>query len=760
MSALEETVATDHPFETSLLEHGSQGVIGAALPRIDGPLKVSGQATYTAEYAIDNVAHGHLVLATVPRGTVAGLDDAAAHAVPGVIEVISVLTHPKLVRHTQEPGATDAYPAPGAQVLYAGQPIALVLAESPEAAREAALLLRARYDEQPGSVTFEGREDEADRPEDSGGAGVAWTEQGDIEQAMRDAEVSLDATYTTPSQNSAAMEPHATIAQWDAEGQKLTLHSALQMLSTDRKQLAKALDISPDNIRLIARYVGGGFGSKLYIGPDTVAAALGAQAIGRPVKVVMTRQQVMQCTLRRTNTQQRIRLGASRDGKLSAMGHDTVASNLPGLDFFESCGASTHFMYTAAHRHIHHDLLRLNWLAAGSMRAPGEGVGGLALESAMDEMAAKLGLDPIEFRKRNEPPVDPEKNIPFSSSQLVECMTLGAERFGWSKRQTEPAQTRDGDWWVGLGMAAAVRKCTLQKSSARVTLTPSATVVIETDMTDIGTGTYTILAQIAGELLGLPVDQVEVRLGDTAFPAASGSGGSMGAGAAGSSVYAACVAIRRQIAKRLGVNAETESDGDTEQLTFRDGRVTSGGTDHQLQEVVGEGLTATGTIQPGDDEETSNEAIATQASYGAHFAEVRVNGVTGEVRVSRMLGVFAAGRILNAATARSQCLGGMTFGIGAALHEALLHDPRTGQIMNHDLAEYHVPVNADVPQLEVVFVDERDISTNPLQSKGIGELGIVGAGAAIANAIYNACGVRVRDYPITPDKLIAGLPND
>ena len=752
MNALEETVVTDHPFETSLLEHGTQGLIGEALPRIDGPLKVSGKATYTAEYRIDDVAHGHLVLATVAKGTVTGIDDATARAVPGVIDVISVLTHPKLLRHTQEPGATDAYPTPGPQVLYAGQPIAMVIAESPEAARAAALLLQARYDKEPGNVTFEGHENDADRPEDSAGAGVAWTEQGDIDQAMRDAEVSLDVTYTTPSQNSAAMEPHATIAQWDATGKKLTLHSTLQMLSTDKKQLAKALDLDPENIRLIAPYVGGGFGSKLFIGADTVAAALAAKDLGRPVKVVMTRQQVIQCTLRRSNTRQRIRLGASRDGRMSAMGHDTVASNLAGQDFFESCGASSHFMYAAEHRHVHHDLLRLNWLAAGSMRAPGEGVGALALESAMDEMAIKLGMDPIEFRKRNEPPMDPEKKIPFSSRRLVECMTLGAEQFGWSKRNAEAAQRREGDWWIGVGMAAAVRKCMLQKSSARVTLTPSAGLVIETDMTDIGTGTYTILAQIAGELLGLPVERIEVRLGDTDYPPAAGSGGSMGAGAAGSSVYAACVAIRRQIAKRLGV--------DDEQLGFRDGQVTSGSSAHQLQEVVGEGLTATGTIQPGDDEETSNEALATQASFGAHFAEVRVNAVTGEVRVSRMLGVFAAGRILNEKTARSQCLGGMTFGIGAALHEALLHDPRSGKIMNHDLAEYHVPCNADVPQLEVVFIDERDTSTNPLQSKGIGELGIVGAGAAVANAIYNACGVRVRDYPITPDKLIGGLPND
>lgn len=737
MNTLSEKLETSQLFETSLLD-GPQGVIGAPLPRVEGPLKVSGKATYTAEFEVDNLAYGYLVLSTVPKARVTGVDEARSRAVKGLIEIYR---DAKFLPYSNQPGETDSPEAPHEQVIYAGQPLALVVAETYEAAREAGELLRFEYDEQPAELAFDGREDQAKREADD--VAPAYIDQGDIEQAMRDAEVTLDVIYTTPSQNSAAMEPHATIAQW--QGDKLVVHSSLQMLSTDHKQLAKALDMEKENIRLLAPYVGGGFGSKLFISPGIVASAIAAKALGRPVKTVLTRQQVFQCTVRRSNTRQRVRLGAGRDGKLIAMGHDTFSSNVVGHGFFEPAGIATQFLYAGKHRHIHHDVIHSNIMLAGSMRAPGEGSGALALECAMDEMAQQLGLDPIEFRKRNEPERDPGKDVPFSSRKLVQCMEEGAERFGWSERSATPGQHLEGEWLVGMGMAAAARGNLLMASQARVILTSKGTAVVETDMTDIGTGTYTILAQIAGEVLGLDISSVEVKLGDTAFPPASGSGGSFGASSAGSSVYLACEAIRKELAKKLGCKPD--------ELVLKDGTASAGDCSKSLAELAGDGISAEGSIKPGE-----NKKNFTQAGFGAHFAEVAVNAVTGEVRVRRMLGVFAAGRILNAKTARSQCLGGMTFGIGAALEEAIIHDPRTNKVVNHDLAEYHVPVNADIPQLEVHFIEERDTAANPMQSKGIGELAISGAGAAIANAIHNACGVRVRDYPLTLDKLLDGLP--
>lgn len=558
---------------------------------------------------------------------------------------------------------------------------------------------------------------------------------------MAGAAHSIDVTYTTPSQSSAAMEPHATIAKWD-EG-CLTVWSTMQMLASCRKQLADALDLELERVRILTPFLGGGFGSKLGITPEAVAAAIAARKIGRPVKVVMTRGQVFTAVTRRSNTQQRVQLAADADGRLTGIGHDSILSNLPGDLFFEPAGIATHSLYSGAARRVSHELVEMNLVLSGAMRAPGEAVGLLAIECAMDELAEATGLDPIELRKRNEPQRDPEKDLPFSSHKLTDCLDRGAEMFGWASRQA-PGERRQGEWLVGMGVAAAARTNYLQKSSARVSITADGLAVVETDMTDIGTGSYTILGQIAAELLGLPIDRVRVRLGDTDFPAAAGSGGSWGAASAGSSVYLACAELRSQIAGKLGVADDS--------LSFVDGSVIAQNRQYDLADVGG-GLEAVGTIKPGAMDTQFN-----QASYGAHFAEVGVSAVTGEVRVRRMHGVFAAGRILNEATARSQCYGGMIFGIGAALMEGLRHDRRDGRPTNANLAEYHVPVNADVGELSVEFLYERDTVANPLAAKGLGELGICGAGAAVANAVFNATGVRVRDFPITCDKLLAGLP--
>jgi xanthine dehydrogenase YagR molybdenum-binding subunit len=735
------TLTMDKPHPDSWLDQDAQGVIGRPLDRVEGPLKVSGRATYAAEYPAERLAYGVLVRATVGSGKITDVAEAAARAVPGVIDVVTDFA--TFIRNPQQGGEMKA-PTQGVEkVDYFGEIVAIVVAESFEAARDGALQVGIDYAPADGAYDFAAHRHDADTPPPD--QIPPHSERGDIDGAMAQAAFTIDVTYTTPSQNSAAMEPHASIAEWRDD--TLLLHGSYQMIASDQAQLAQALGVGKDKVRIISRYVGGGFGSKLGIAPESVAAAIAAKRIGRPVKVAMARQQVFDATVRRSNTEQRIRLGANADGTLTAIGHETLTSNLPGEDYFEPAGIGTQFAYAGENRLIDHKIVRLNWLLSGSMRAPGEAVGMLALEGAMDELAEKIGIDPIELRRRNEPAVDPEQQVPFSTRQLVPCMDKGAALFGWSARKPAPASDRRGEWLYGIGMAAAVRSNMLQKSSAKVELTKDGRAIVSTDMTDIGTGTYTILAQIAAETLGLPVDRVIVHLGDGAAPPAAGSGGSWGAGSSGSSVYVACDALRTKLAKAMGV--------DPAAMTLKDGRAIAENRAVELTDLIpDEGMAVVGTIAPG-----KQEKLVRQASYGAHFCEVKVNAVTGEVRIERMLGVFSAGRILNEKTARSQCLGGMTFGIGAALSEELVHDTRNGKIVNRDLAEYHVPVNADVPQIDVHFLDERDVHANPIHAKGIGELGISGAGAAIASAIYNATGVRVRDFPITCDKLLAGLPD-
>ena len=590
----------------------------------------------------------------------------------------------------------------------------------------------------PAPVDPEAADAERERPEGK------QTDQGDIDRAMREAAFSVDQVYRTPPHASAAMEPHAAVARWD--GDTLTLRASLQMLKFNREELADSLGIPPDRVRLLSPYVGGGFGSKLGISPECVAAAIAARQLGRPVAVVLSRQQVFEAVMRRSETRQRIRLAADREGRLTGIAHESLVSNLPGETFSEPVAQATHFLYGGENRRIVHEVARVHRTCAGSVRAPGEAVGVTILETAMDELAEAAGLDPVELRLRNIPERHPEEDKPFSSHTLARALRRGAERFGWERREASPGRVREGEWLIGLGMASAVRVNMLAEAEARVTLLPGARAQVETDMTDIGTGTYAILTQIAAEALGLPATAVTTKLGDTDFPPGPGSGGSWGAASSGNAVFLACEALRQRIAARL--------DADPADLTLKDGSATAGNRRVTLAELVGsETWTEHGHVKPGK----AGKAVR-QATFGAHFAEVAVSAVTGETRVRRMLGVFAAGRILNEKTARSQCLGGMTFGIGMALTEEIAHDPRDGHIVNRDLAEYHLPVNRDVPQLEVEFLDERDPWTGPLQAKGIGELSICGSGAAIVNAIRNACGARIRDYPATLDKVLAAMP--
>jgi xanthine dehydrogenase YagR molybdenum-binding subunit len=717
----------------------AQGIVGKPIDRVDGRLKVTGGARYAYEIQQDNVLYGFVVEASIGKGTIRSIDTRAAERAPGVV---LVLTHHNAAAQGSG-NHREAHPVlTGAQVMRYGQPVAFVVAESFEQARAAAYLVDVKYDRAAGKYTLRANLNEARVPRPSDGQ-PADSAVGYFAGSFASAPVQLDVTYTTPLQSHAMMEPHATLAMWDDD--RLILHTANQMLNQGQQVIATTLKIPVENIRLVSPFIGGGFGGKLWVNADAILAAIAARQLKRPVKTALTRQQIFHVTTHRSNTIQRLRLGTDRDGRILAIGHDVFSGNLPSEQTYEGAALQTRTLYAGPNRLTRHRLAPLDIPVASSMRAPGESVGLMALECAMDELAEKLNLDPIELRIRNEPSDDPEKHIPFSSRHLVACMQEGARRFGWDKRNPKPGQIRDGRWLVGMGMAAATRGNPLQLSRANVRLNPDGTAMVRMAMTDIGTGTYTILAQIAAEMLGLPIERVRVELGDTNFPQAAGSGGSWGAGSSGSALFEACNALRKKLARTAGMDPAT--------ARFADGSIASGEQSRKLTDLVGSGVDADGEIQPG-----RNNKDYSQQSYGAHFAEVGVDEDTGEVRLRRMLGVFTAGRVLNAKTARSQAIGGMVFGVGAALHEGMTLDPRFGYFVNQDLAEYLVPVHADIPAIDAVFLAELDDKSNPLKSKGIGELGICGAGASIANAVYNACGVRIRDYPITLDKLLSKLP--
>jgi xanthine dehydrogenase YagR molybdenum-binding subunit len=498
-------------------------------------------------------------------------------------------------------------------------------------------------------------------------------------------------------------------------------------------------------VRLDSPYVGGGFGGKLFVRADAIMAALGAKAAGRPVKLALARPMIPNNTTHRPATMQRVRLGAGQDGKLTAIAHESLSGDLPGGGP-ETAVSQTKLLYAGANRLTSMRLAVLDLPEGNAMRAPGEAPGLMALEVAMDELAEKLGMDPVELRIVNDTQVDPEKSgRAFSQRHLIECLRTGADRFGWNRRNSKPGQVRDGRWLVGMGVAAGFRNNLLMKSAARVRLERDGRATVETDMTDIGTGTYTILAQTAAEMLGLPLDAITVRLGDSDFPVSAGSGGQWGGNNSAAGVYAACVKLRGLVAARLGLGDNPE---------FAGGKVTGGGRSVQLLDAVKAGpITAEDGIEYGDLDKTYQ-----QSTFAAHFVEAGVDAWTGEVRLRRMLAVCDAGRILNPKAARSQVIGAMTMGAGAALMEHLAVDKRFGFFVNHDLAEYEVPVHADIPHQEVVFLDYPDDKSSPLKAKGVGELGLCGVGAAIANAVYNAAGIRVRDYPMTLDRHLDRLP--
>ncbi len=714
-------------------------VVGQPVDRIDGPHKTTGTAHYAYEQhaAAPNHAYGYVVGSSIPKGRIVSIDLSRARRAPGVLAIVTAQNAGKLTKGDYN----TAMLLGGPNIEHYHQAVAVVVAETFEQARSAAQLVRVDYARTPGSFDLAAVKDKATKP----GDGKPDSATGDFEAAFANAAVKLDATYTTPDQSHAMMEPHASIAAW--EGDKLTLWTANQMINWGHGDVAKTLGIPKENVRLVSPYIGGGFGGKLFVRSDAILAALGAKAAGRPVAVALPRPLMFNNTTHRPATIQRIRIGASKDGKIEAIGHEGWSGDLPGGGP-ETAVMQTRLLYAGANRMTATRLAVLDLPEGNAMRAPGEAPGLMALEIAIDEMAEKLGLDPIEFRVRNDTQVDPEKpERPFSQRKLVECLHTGAKKFGWEKRAAKPASTRDGRWLVGMGVAAAFRNNLVMKSGARVRLDRNGHVIVETDMTDIGTGSYTIIAQTAAEMMGLPLDHIDVRLGDSSFPVSSGSGGQWGGNSSTAGVYAACMKLREAVAQKLGLDPAT--------AVFEDGKVTAGKQSVALAKASADGdIVAEDTMEYGDLGKRYQ-----QSTFGAHFVEVRVDSATGEIRINRMLAVCAAGRILNPKSARSQVIGAMTMGAGAALMEELVVDKRLGYFVNHDLAGYEVPVHADIPHQEVVFLDETDPISSPMKAKGVGELGICGVGAAIANAVYHATGVRVRDYPVTLDKIIDRLPS-
>jgi xanthine dehydrogenase YagR molybdenum-binding subunit len=714
-------------------------VVGKPTDRVDGPLKTTGTAPYAYEQhkVVPNSAYGYVVGSSIAKGRITSIDTRAAKAAPGVIAVVSYENAGKIGKGK----FNTARLLGGPEIEHYHQAIAVVVADTFEQARAAATLVKVEYAKQNGSYDLEAAMNAAKIPKKEQ---HPETKVGNFETGYANAPIKLDAKFTTPDQSHAMMEPHASIAMWN--GDKLTLYTSNQMINWGKKDMAKTLGIPEENVRLISPYIGGGFGGKLFLRSEALMAALGAKAAGRPVKVTLQRALMMNNTTHRPATIQRIRIGATREGRISAIAHESWSGDLPGGKP-ETAVNQTRRLYAGADRLTRMHLATLDLPEGNAMRAPGEAPGLMALEIAMDEMAEKLKMDPVMFRIINDTTVDPEdRSRKYSQRRFVDCMRIGAERFGWNKRNPQPGKVRDGRWLVGMGVASAFRDNMNMKSAARVRLKRDGMVTVETDMTDIGTGTYTIIAQTAAEMLGLPLERVTVRLGDSDYPVSAGSGGQWGANSSTAGVYAACMKLREQIAQQAGL--------DPAKAEFIDGAVRAGGHSVELRQLAAEReITAEDTMEYGDLDKKFQ-----QSTFGAHFVEVGVDAATAEIRVRRMLAVCAAGRILNPKAARSQVIGAMTMGVGGALVEDLVVDKRIGFFVNHDLAGYEVPVHADIPHQEVIFLDETDPMSSPLKAKGVGELGICGVAAAVANAIYNATGVRVRDYPVTLDKLLAKMP--
>ncbi len=729
-------------------------ILGQPLNRVDGHLKVTGGARYSAEFPVAKLAYGVTIQSTIAKGKIAQIETRAAEQVPGVVAVITHLNAPKA--SGDQGGGRKLQLLQDNIVLYSGQHIGVVVADTFEQAMQAASLVQVRYEEEKPTLNMKDNLANAyvpqgkvprNQPPDSS--------YGNVNQGLETAAVRVEQTYTTPVENHNPMEPHATTAVW--QGEQLLLYDATQGIFQCQQKVAAALGIEPANVRTMSYYVGGGFGCKGSAWSHVPLAAMAARQVNRPVKLVLGRIQMYGPVGFRPQTIQQVSLGATREGKLTALRHSGTSQTSTFDEFIEPVAKTARMIYACPNIETSHRLVRLDEGTPTFMRAPGEASGSFALESAMDELAYALNIDPIELRLRNYADVDADQGLPWSSKSLKQCYTLGAERFGWQKRNPKPRSMRDGNYLVGWGMATATYPTNRSPASANAQIMADGTAVVRTGSQDIGTGTYTVMTQVAAEALGIPVNKIRIELGDTVLPKTPVSGGSQTAASVGSSVHLAGTEARSKLMQLALADQKSPLYGsNAEDIIAQDGsfflKNKSSATETYGEILARHGLKmieARTDAKPGEEKQKYS-----MHSFGAQFAEVRVEPDLGEVRVTRWVGAYGVGRLLNAKTANSQLIGGIVYGIGMALMEHTVIDPHRGRIVNADLAEYHVPVNADVPAIEVLFVDEHDPYVNPLGVKGIGEIGITGTAAAIANAVYHATGKRIRDLPITLDKLL------
>jgi xanthine dehydrogenase YagR molybdenum-binding subunit len=689
---------------------------GANLRRVDAITKLTGEAKYSFEFPIEGVTYVWPVQATIARGEVLAVDASGALQQPGVLAVIDSSNAPKL-----QPGPDPTLAVlQSPHVSHRGEIVAAVVATTLEVAREAASAVRVEYDQLSHHTILRDDDPKNYVPEAANAGYPAITNKGDVDTALSTAPVTIDARYTTPAEHPSPMEPHATIAVWGDS--TLTLYDSNQGPQHAADTLAPLFDLPVESVHLITDHVGGGFGSKGVPHSSTVLAALAALVVNRPVKVALTRQQMFSLVPYRTPTIQRVRLGADRDGRLVAVDHDALQQSSTMVEFCEQTVTGTRIMYATPNLRTVHRLRRLDVPPPHWMRAPGEAPGMFALESAMDELAVELGMDPVELRIVNDAPVEPDSGLPFSSRNLAACLREGARRFDWQNRDPQPRSQREGQWLVGTGVASCSYPGYLAPSTASARIEPDGTFLVRIAAVDLGTGSRTALLQIAAEELGVDHDRVTLEMGRSALPAAPFAGGSWGTASWGWAISKACRGLGVELAARGGVipAAGLEFLGDTT-------------------------------------EDVAARAAFSRHAFGATFARVQVDAVTGFVRVDRMLGIYAAGRIINPRLAKSQVLGSMIMGISTALHESLEIDPRFGDFANHDFASYHIASHADIRDVDAVFLPEKDENLNPMGVKGVGEIGIVGAAAAVANAVHHATGTRIRDLPITIERVRAGF---
>jgi len=729
--------------------------VGQPLDRTDGLLKVTGQARYSAEFQVPRLVHAVLVQSTVPAGRITRVDTHVAQAMPGVLLVMTHENAPRLPNDgkpaLEPPAGRVLSLLQDDQVHYNGQPVAVVVGDTLEHAQAAARMVRVEVAQQPARLDFETARADAHSP-GKVQTQSADTMRGDMASGMAQAAQRIEAIYGTPMEAHNPMEPHATIAVW--EGDSLTLYDSTQYVSGVRRTVARTLGLSPDKLRVVCPFVGGGFGCKGSVWSHVVLAAMAARQAGRPVKLVLERAQMFGPVGGRPRTEQRIAMGAASDGRFTAISHDSLTTTSMIEDWTEPCAIVTRMLYDTPNQRTTHRLARLNVGTPTFQRAPGEATGTFALEVALDEMAYALGIDPVELRLRNDAAQDPEKRIPWSSKSLAACYRTGAERFGWARRNPQPGSMREGTTRVGWGMATATYPANRSAAAATARYLPDGTAQVESGSQDLGTGTYTVMTQVAADAMGMPVDRVLFSLGDTRMPEAPVSGGSQSVASVSPAVQAAGQQARDALIAAAIADASSPLHGlDAGAITVADGVLSAhSGAREPAAAVVaryGRPIEVTAKVQPGEEKQKFS-----MHSFGAVFAEVHVDADLGVIRVSRIVGSYGVGRLLNAKTGRSQLMGGIVWGMGMALFEESLLDPRYGRIVNNNLAEYHVPVNADVPDIDILVLDEADPHINPLGAKGIGEIGITGVPAAIANAVYHATGRRVRELPITLDKLI------